>query len=551
MKYDELALALYFLAAYGAFELLWALARIESVRPPSLRRAKAPLALAWGMLARLGADRLLLQVPVTGGIALAEPSTIAMALTILLGLGMTLSLAKAPSRSGMSGKAARALLGLASVFVLALIMGIAVSSLRGTGIAGAADTAIVFAAAFLLALSKLPLSGPMALLAFSAVPLAHVHYGYLFAALGLAVLAGFALRARGLDKPFFSRGDGSQATLFIASAVAALMLRLGALPPLAGLTAGVVAFSVVPFHAPGAGTGMQLAAFCAGAIALGAGPWEHPLELPTVFFLALAFHSVRKLAFGPDEKRSDAAPFGVLGAAAGFGAVGGAGVISYALARLLLALLPSRGDRLGEAKDPTEGMRVIAAIGKRENVLGILGFAQALECRPNPVRAVCVAAPKGSPGQDPLEAEEALVRVIAAGTQAGIQVLPSLVLASSPADGLARAALERNAEAFVLGWPSMTPGGEIDRPTLDQLAGSTRKAIFVVRNADLFAPSRRLIVAYPSTNESAPGFIPCTTTLERVWKTMSNPGYVAIGSEQSGRESLPGWRELVDRKSVV
>ena len=105
MKYDELALALYFLAAYGAFELLWALARIESVRPPSLRRAKAPLALAWGMLARLGADRLLLQVPVTGGIALAEPSTIAMALTILLGLGMTLSLAKAPSRSGMSGKA--------------------------------------------------------------------------------------------------------------------------------------------------------------------------------------------------------------------------------------------------------------------------------------------------------------------------------------------------------------------------------------------------------------------------------------------------------------
>lgn len=204
--------------------------------------------------------------------------------------------------------------------------------------------------------------------------------------------------------------------------------------------------------------------------------------------------------------------FGLVLAAGEAGLLGAATTAGLALAYTAAAMLPAP-DR-GRAD-----LSLLALVGlsRRQNVGPLIAFASSMSRPGDPVRVVSVAAPDGEGGMSQAEAEEALVRGVASGSALGIEVFPALVTASSAADGLARAALERSADALVLGWGSAGKDSRESPLAHDALARASSSMIVSVRNPEAYKTARRLVVVLPSGWHGLSGTDLALAAAARAW----------------------------------
>lgn len=226
---------------------------------------------------------------------------------------------------------------------------------------------------------------------------------------------------------------------------------------------------------------------------------------------------------------------------------------NYALA-ILIALAAAAAAAAGlrsARRRGSPGIRCLAAVGGRDNMASILHACRDLG-RAGPVRAVCVAA--SADGPDGRAAEEAMVRLVAAGARAGIAVAPSVSFGQGVAEGIAGAALAEGAQAVVIGWPDQAKrgAGPSGRVVVDELAALTALPIFVVRKLDGRRSGRRLVLAYDRAAERAAGFARAKETTIRAWGRPFKE--YAVGGEvgaAGGASNMAGWRELIDELRAI
>lgn len=234
------------------------------------------------------------------------------------------------------------------------------------------------------------------------------------------------------------------------------------------------------------------------------------------------------------------------------GMIGDATITGIALAYAVSAFFSADAAR-GQKEDRNQcvALRPIVGISRYQSASGLLAFASSLGRNGEPIRTVCVAAPPGVAGTDSAMAEEALIRSVVAGTAIGIQVMPSIVVAASPADGLARASLERKADALVVGWGRNDKEARSESPlTHEALARSTSGLIVSVRKPEAFRDSKRLVIAIHSGAESVPGFRMAVSSALMAWgKPPSQIEAIVVGGPR--REALAAAPELTTFRDIM
>ncbi|HUW70858.1 MAG TPA: hypothetical protein VMX33_11565 [bacterium] len=210
--------------------------------------------------------------------------------------------------------------------------------------------------------------------------------------------------------------------------------------------------------------------------------------------------------------------FAALIAAERAGLASNAALAGAALAYLVAVSL-SRPTRDG-ASDGSDApaMKALVAVSLRGGSAGALAFAAAMGKPNEPIRAACVATADGAAGPGTAVAEEALVRSVAAGASAGIRVLPTVVVSASVPDGLARAALERRADAIILGLGDEDRSQKADpRSAIDGLLIAFPGSIIAVRKPESFAAAKRLVAIAIAGAEGSPGFVQALDAAARAW----------------------------------
>jgi len=251
--------------------------------------------------------------------------------------------------------------------------------------------------------------------------------------------------------------------------------------------------------------------------------------------------------------------FAALIAAERAGLASNAALTGAALAYLVAAPLSRpQGEGSGDGSGAPL-IKALVAVSLRGGSAGALAFAAAMGKPNEPIRAACVATADGAAGPGTAVAEEALVRSVAAGASAGIRVLPTVVVSASVPDGLARAALERRADAIVLGFGDEDRSQKADpRSALDGLLIAFPGSIIAVRKAESFAAAKRLVALAIAGAEGAPGFVQALDAAARAWgRPTRSIDALMIGAAAStfadaaagridGRaaRSVPSWRDV-------
>ncbi|HOX92187.1 MAG TPA: hypothetical protein PLC54_04635, partial [Spirochaetales bacterium] len=111
------------------------------------------------------------------------------------------------------------------------------------------------------------------------------------------------------------------------------------------------------------------------------------------------------------------------------------------------------------------------------------------------------------------------------------------VSAASAADGLARAVLERSADALLLGWGSSDRSARNSPFAHDALARATPAMIVSVRYPQAFRTARRLVVVLPSQCQDNPNTEAALSTAARAWgKSLASAEPWILG--ESGRDTV-------------
>ncbi len=211
----------------------------------------------------------------------------------------------------------------------------------------------------------------------------------------------------------------------------------------------------------------------------------------------------KRTSFLPNQ----ALAFAALLVARKAGLAGDALMAGVAMAYLIALPLTRRFAGASTRGQTSASIKALVGVSTKGATYGILSFASAIGARGDPIRAACVASANPNSGPGTTEAEEALVRCVATGTAADIRVLPSVIVSASVPDGLARAALERHADAVLVGLGEGTPivEGEINS-ALAGLLVAFPGAVVAIQRAETFKSSRRLIAMAVAGVETSPGF---------------------------------------------
>jgi hypothetical protein len=245
---------------------------------------------------------------------------------------------------------------------------------------------------------------------------------------------------------------------------------------------------------------------------------------------------------------AEAVAFSALIAAKRAGLVDDAAIAGFALAYLVATPFARKATFPGFAPATRHAMKAVVGISPKGDPLGALSFASALGQPGEPLRAVCVASTEDGVGPSPRDAEEALVRCVATGAAADIRILPSVVVSASVPDGLARAALERRADALVLG------SGDAIADILVAFPGS----VVEIRRPESFSSSRRLVTMTVAGAEKSPGFLLALEAVARAWGSpVASLEALMIGAPASTLVeaarglldprrvgSVPAWRDI-------
>ncbi|MGD9938645.1 MAG: PTS sugar transporter subunit IIA [Clostridia bacterium] len=365
--------------------------------------------------------------------------------------------------------------------------------------------------------------------------------------------------------------------LLALSLMIALSLRLmGASWGLAALLAGIIAGlagrnrhqreAAIPADV----LALEAGLVCSFAIGLSinlAGTSINPAETALIATAALTIPAIRGLlstSTGRAGHRmasllpASAAPFAMIL----YSGMGGSDFrsMAFGLAIASLAALPSaRFAEYGTAGAHRGGRswKPLVAVSRHGNAAGILTFAASLADPDQPIRSVCVAATPGSQGPDAAEAEETLVRAVAAGASNGYRILPSMVTAASTSDGLARAALERKSDCIVVGWNgNQAPSDPDARSIVDALVQTAPAAVISVRKPEIFSQAKRLVFVTMAGSMPENGYREAAAIAVAAWGRKPSGMEViviggatdelaaALGMENERIASIPVWREL-------
>jgi hypothetical protein len=367
--------------------------------------------------------------------------------------------------------------------------------------------------------------------------------------------------------------------LIALSAILALGFRLlgtswGLAALLAGITAGLAGRNKQQREValPADALGQEAGLACSFAIGLSMNLTRasvHPAETAIIAAAALAIPAIRGLlssGTGGVSRRmtsllpASAAPFAMLLYAASDGIQ--LRSLAFGLAIACLAGLPSArfaGNKPTGTRRSGRTWKPLVAVSRRGNAAGILAFAAALSDPDQPIRSVCVAASPGSQGPDAAEAEETLVRAVAAGASSGYRILPSMVTAASTSDGLARAALERKSDCIVVGWNETPAASDPEsRLLLDALVQTAPATVISVRKPEIFSQAKRLVFVTMAGSMAENHYREAASIAVTAWgRKPSGMEVIVIGGAADELATVPGfenkrittipvWRELPD-----
>jgi hypothetical protein len=247
-------------------------------------------------------------------------------------------------------------------------------------------------------------------------------------------------------------------------------------------------------------------------------------SFPATLILAgatLAATILQGILAGEREMRvpTEAIAFSALLVAKAAGLVSDAAIAGLALAYILgLPIKRLRGSSSSvEAESP--GLKAIVGVSRSGVVGCAVSFAATLGSGDEPIRAACVTGLPGTSGLNSAEAEESLVHCVVAGASEGIHVLPTIVAANSVAEGLAKAASDRHAEAVLigLGEKQKTESAGDTVSILDGLLEIYTGTVIAIKRPTLLSNSRRLVVIAMTGVESSPEFEQALGTIARAW----------------------------------
>jgi hypothetical protein len=365
--------------------------------------------------------------------------------------------------------------------------------------------------------------------------------------------------------------------LIVFSVAFAISLRLlGASWGLAALGSGIVAGLAGRSKDQRNNTAsMQIMAFesglaCSFAVGLGmglAGSSVHPAEVALIALSALAIPALRGLLSSGAGKRRERLASLLPTSALPLAMVLTIGMdslpmksMAFGLVVASLATLPSAKFTLTGAIRPRHSnarWKPLVAVSRRGNAAGILAFAYSLADPDQPIRSVCVAATPGSQGPDAAEAEETLVRAVAAGASSGYRILPSMITAASTADGLARAALERRSDCILAGWnENPTPSDPKSRSVVDALVRVSPATVISVKKPEIFNRAKRLVFVTMAGSMPESGYRQAAAIAVAAWgrnpsgmETLVIGGSAdelagALGLDQGQIITIPVWRDI-------
>jgi mannitol/fructose-specific phosphotransferase system IIA component (Ntr-type) len=361
------------------------------------------------------------------------------------------------------------------------------------------------------------------------------------------------------------------------SAMMAISLRLlGTNWGPAALTAGIVAGFAGRNRqqrddaAPARFLTYETGLICCFAIGLGMGLADYGVHPASTAIIAVAFlfiPVVRGLLYSENSRTIERMTSLLPASATPFAMILFSGIenselrsMAFGLAIACLAALSAAGfssSGTTGTRRSTRTWKPLVAVSRRGNAAGILAFASALADPDQPIRSVCVAAAPGSQGPDAAEAEETLVRAVAAGASSGYRILPSMVTAASTSDGLARAALERRSDCIVVGWnENPTPSDPGSRSIVDSLVHLAPANVITVRKPEIFGHARRLVFVTMAGSMPESGYREAAALAIAAWggkpsglEAMVIGGAVdelatALGLEDSQITAIPVWRDL-------
>jgi len=269
---------------------------------------------------------------------------------------------------------------------------------------------------------------------------------------------------------------------------------------------------------------------------------------------ALAASSLQGILAGDREPLvpTEAITFSALLVSKNAGLVSDATIAGLALAFVAGALLKRIRKGSSPASSGIPGLKAIVGVSRSGLVGCAVSFAATLASGNEPIRAACVTGLPGSSGLNSAEAEESLVHCVVSGASEGIHVLPTIIAANSVAEGLAKAASDRHAEAVLIGiGDKQKPDESNSEPAsiLDGLLEIYPGTVIAIRKPALLSASRKLVAIAMAGIEASPEFEQALGTIAKAWghATRSMDSLI-IGSPASALIEAAGG--LLDPRSV-
>jgi hypothetical protein len=274
---------------------------------------------------------------------------------------------------------------------------------------------------------------------------------------------------------------------------------------------------------------LMAAAFTAASLLGGLIAGNGELVLPTEAFALAALLAAKRVGLPVDS------------------AIAGA-----ALAVSLAAPFKHLASEAGRAADDPEPYKAIVGVSRDGGSACAVEFAAALGAESEPVRAVCVAAPTGAVGLEPAEAEDALVHCVLDGTAAGLRILPSVLVAATVAEGLARAAAERHADVVVVGSSGRTGTAGEAGSNLSRLLAAFQESVVSIRKPERFTSSKKLIIVAVAGAGMGRDFHRAIAAIHRAWgRSSRSMDALMVGADASALvEASHGLIPLRSTKSL-
>ncbi len=250
------------------------------------------------------------------------------------------------------------------------------------------------------------------------------------------------------------------------------------------------------------------------------------------------------------------AVFALLLAGIGLGALPQGFVLGMILCCLLSGFASREAGTVKSAaqQDRYEIQRPLVCIARPESSSALIRLASHLMRQHDnaTVRVVSVAGNGESGTLSAAEAENTLIHCVTEASSNELQILPSLMVAQSVAEGLAKAAAERQSDVVILGWDSQVQSQDLKSPDTLSLFLQTNQTLTVtVKNPDAFSRLRRLCLIVPPGVQNTPGFYAALRLLETLTGLMTQKKLLCFTLNGDKARLIDAGKDMIRPDSIV